>query len=528
MGPESNPGRQQATVLTVDQLSMQFPGVRALSDVSLEVGSGEIHCLLGENGAGKSTLIKILSGAIPFGSYSGHIQFDGRPAHFASTADATACGIATIFQELSLFPRLSVAENIFLGRQPRMGRLPILDPVRLQRDATALLEDLNIDIDSGRLVSELSVTERQQVEIAKAMSRNPRMLILDEPTSALPDAEVEQLYQLLRGLRERGAAIIYITHRLEEVFALADTVSVLRDGKLITTCPISEFDQQTLVSMMVGRSITEMYPHHRAQSGEICLIVQELTALAHHGSGRPALEDVSFEVRRGEIVALTGLIGSGASEVLLALWGGWQGPLSGKVSIGGRPLTMQSPGNGADSGLAYVPGDRKEDGLVLTMSAGENLTLASLRKLSRLQLLDLRRERGLIESLFSLLHIRAANSDVQVDTLSGGNQQKIVIGKWLATTPSVLLLDQPTRGIDVGARVEIYRLMNELVEQGMAVVMAATDLLEAIGISDRILVMSRGRVQGEIAQVDATHELVMEMIATGGAATGSSGREVRK
>lgn len=516
MEQEVAPGSQYPPVLTVRELSMAFPGVQALSDVSLDFRAGQIHCLLGENGAGKSTLIKILSGAIPYGAYSGQVRLDDRPARFGTTSDATNNGIATIYQELSLFPRLTVAENIFVGRQPQFGRFPVIDVARLYQDAQATLAQLDIDIDPQRLVSELSVTERQQVEIAKAMSRVPRVLILDEPTSALPDTEVERLYRLLRGLREQGAAIIYITHRLEEVFALADTVSVLRDGKLVTTRPIEQFDEQTLVSMMVGRSITEMYPHHQAQPGDEVLALEGITALARQGSGRPVLDDVSFTVRRGEIMALTGLVGSGASELLLAIWGGWPGPLTGRLQIDGRDLPIEDPIRSMAAGLAYVPGDRKEQGLVLSMSAGENLTLAMLRQLSRLQVLDLPKERRIVDTLFRQLRIRAASPDVQVDTLSGGNQQKIAIGKWLSTAPAVLLLDQPTRGIDVGARIEIYRLMNELVEKGMAVIMAATDLSEAIGISDRIVVMSRGRVEGVLAQREATHERVMEMIAAGG------------
>lgn len=508
---------ERQPILTIDDLSMQFPGVRALSQVSLAFRPGEIHCLLGENGAGKSTLIKILSGAIPFGAYSGHVEMDGRPARFSNAADATARGIATIYQELSLLPRLSVAENIFLGRQPTLGRLPVIDWQGLYREAEHLLTTLGIAIPAATPVAELGVTERQQVEIAKAMSREPRVLILDEPTSALPDAEVERLYQMLRGLRERGTAIIYITHRLEEVFALADTVSVLRDGKLVTTQPIEAFDQQSLVSMMVGRTITEMYPRHHANIGGAVLSVSGLTALPRHGTGRPVLDDVSFEVRQGEIVSLTGLIGSGASEVLMALWGAWPGPVSGHVSIDGRSVRIRNPTDAAAAGLAFVPGDRKEQGLVLSMSASENLTLVILRELSRLQVLDLPAERHLVDTLFERLRIRAAHPGVRVETLSGGNQQKIAIGKWLAASPKVLLLDQPTRGIDVGARVEIYRLMNTLIEQGLAVVMAATDMAEAIGISDRIVVMSRGRVQGEITQAEATQERVLEMITTGGA-----------
>ncbi len=508
----------QDAVLLIDDLSMEFPGVKALSHVSLQILPGEIHCLLGENGAGKSTLIKILSGAIPHGRYSGRVLMDGQPARFATTLDANSRGIATIYQELSLFPRLSVAENIFLGRQPTIGRLPVIDMDAMYRGASSLLESLGIGIDPERPVADLGITERQQVEIAKAMSRSPRVLILDEPTSALPDAEVERLSELLRGLRERGTAIIYISHRLDEVFALADTISVLRDGKLVESQPVAQFDHQRLVSLMVGRSIADMYPRCQSQPGEPVLKVQGLTARQRHGTGRPAIEDIWLTVNRGEIVALTGLIGSGASELLKTLWGSWPGAISGSVILEDRPVSLDSPRSSAAAGMALVPGDRKEEGLVLSMTAGENLTLPMLREISQAQVLNLERERSLIAELFARLRVRAASPEVQVDTLSGGNQQKIAIGKWLAMSPRLLLLDQPTRGIDVGARVEIYRLINELVEHGMAVLMAATDLSEAIGISHRIVVMARGRIQGEVDQAEATHEQVMQLIAASGVA----------
>ncbi len=501
-------------VLRVVHVSKRFPGVQALSDVSLAVERGEIHCLLGENGAGKSTLIKVISGVIPNGEFEGQIEQEGTPVAFSGAADATQSGIATIHQELSLLPELTVAENIFMGRQPTWGFLPVIDWHRLRAEADALLKSLDIAISPTAVVSELSVSERQQIEIAKAISIDARLLILDEPTSALPDHDVDRLFETLQALRRRGTAIIYITHRLSEVVRLADVVSVLRDGRLVASLRRGEFSTDDLVSAMVGRQITEMYPHHSATPGAPAIAVTNLSAYDARPGRRPVVDGVSLNVCAGEIVSLTGLVGSGCSDVLTALWGAWPARTSGTIEIGGQPVVISNPRTAQRHGLAFVPGDRKEEGLVLSMTAGENLTLAVLRSLSSGGVINQDREFRLIGELFRKLQVRASHPSVPVGTLSGGNQQKIAIGKWLAQSPRILLLDQPTRGIDVGARIEIYDLMNGLVDNGMAILMAATDLSEAMGISDRILVMSRGKIAGELNRGEATQARILAL-ATG-------------
>lgn len=497
-------------VLALEHLSKTFPGVQALDDVSFDVRRGEIHCLVGENGAGKSTLIKILSGVYPADSFDGRIAIDGEPRRWKTAADAAARGIAAIYQELSLLPELTVAENVYLGRQPTLPGLPAIDWDRLDAQAAELLAGLDMAVSPTARVADLSVSERQQVEIAKAISRHARILILDEPTSALPDSEVTRLYETLAALRRQGVAIVYITHRLDEVFALADRVSVLRDGRLIATRPIGEMTRRDLVALMVGHDVEEHPDHASLAAGETALSVQNLT-VRDSGQGRPLVDDVSFDVAHGELLVLTGLIGAGCSEVLRAIWGGLPGRTAGEIRIDGLPVRIANPRQAMAHGLGYVPGDRKEEGLILSMSAAHNLTLAVLRRLSRWLAIDEGREAGIVDRLFGRLRVRAAHPGVIVGTLSGGNQQKIAIGKWLATSPEVLLLDQPTRGIDIGARAEIYALLRELAEQGMAVVVAAADLTEALGLGDRIIVMGGGRIAGELARGEATQDRIIAL-----------------
>ena len=481
-------------VLQLSGIAKSFPGVRALADISFEVRAGEVHALLGENGAGKSTLIKIMSGV--HHADSGAMTLDGKPVSFNSPEDAQAAGIATIYQELLLFPELSVAENIFMGHAPK-GRFGGIDWGTMRARAGELLASLDIhDLDPGALVGALSVGNRQRVEIAKALSHNARILIMDEPTAALTEHDVERLFGIVRLLRERGVGIVYISHRLEEVFLLADRVTVLRDGEFVATKPVSETDHQDLVEMMVGRRIEALFPKAEAPLGPVVLELESLVR-------EPSTRGVSLKLRAGEILGIAGLVGSGRSELAEIIFGMAKAE-SGEIRIDGRPVKIASPSDAKHLGIAYVPEDRGRQGLVRPMPIAQNISLANLGHTSRGWFLYRSAESRLAEDSVKRFQIRASGISQIVGKLSGGNQQKVCLSKWLATEPRILIMDEPTRGIDVGAKAEIHRLMSELALKGLAIIMISSELPEIMGMSDRILVMRAGQIVAEVDRADAT------------------------
>ena len=487
-----------APFVSLTGMSKSFVGVKVLKDVSFDVRPGEVHALLGENGAGKSTLIKMMSGL--YSPDAGTIVVDGKEMRFASTRDATAAGIATVYQELLLFPELTVAENVFLGHYPRTagGWIDWAEARARTRDLLDQLETYDLDVDAKVLT--LSVAQRQRIEIAKALSRNARVLIMDEPTASLVESDVQRLMQVVRQLRERGVGIVYVSHRLSEIFALADRVTVLRDGAHVATKDIGEVNEQQLVSMMVGRSIDSLFPKADAAIGETVLEVRNL----NHGRH---VRDISFSLRRGEILGIAGLVGSGRTELALTLFG-MTPATSGEIMLEGRPVRIASPRQARDLGIAYVPEDRGLQGLVKPMAIRKNVSMATIERLSSGIFIRAAAEAERAAEAVRRLSIRCRNIGQPVGELSGGNQQKVVIAKWLETNPKVLILDEPTRGVDVGAKAEIHSIMGELVKQGVAILMISSELPEVLGMSDRILVMSGGQITGEIDRAEATPERV--------------------
>ncbi len=482
-----------APVLEVRGIDKSYPGVRALSDVSFDVRVGEVHALMGENGAGKSTLIKIMSGVAQ--PDKGTILVDGVATRLPGPDAARAAGVATIYQELLLFPELSVAENIFLGHAPK-GRFGRLDLGAMRTRAQSLIDELEIhELDADEMVGRLSVGNRQRVEILRALSHDARVLIMDEPTAALTEADVRRLFDIVRRLRARGVGIIYISHRMDEIFQISDRVTVLRDGAFIGTRPTAETTSPQLVEMMVGRHIEALFPKIEAKIGSDVLEARDLVA-------KPMTRGVSLNVRAGEIVGLAGLVGSGRSELAQTLFGITPAQ-SGEIRIGGKPVTIRSAAQARDLGIAYVPEDRGTQGLVRPMSVRHNFSLAALGKLTHFGFIDRAAEQKLAEDAVRQFDVKTSSLDEMAGRLSGGNQQKIVLGKWLANKPKLLILDEPTRGIDVGAKAEIHRLMGQLASQGVAILMISSELPEVLGMSDRVLVMREGRIAAQFARADA-------------------------
>lgn len=502
--------------LEMKEIVKDFPGVRALNHVSFTAYKGEVLALLGENGAGKSTLMKILSGVYPFGSYEGEIRIDGKLCQFHNTREAEKAGIAIIHQELNLIPGLSIAENIFLGREPKkLAALGVIDKVKMHRDTRRLLDRLRLPFRTTDLVSSLSVGQQQMVEIAKALSINANILVLDEPTSALTESEVAKLFEIMTELKHAGVTLIYISHKMDEIYTIADRITVLRDGTSIGSAMIEDVTRNQLVAMMVGRDITQMFPKIVRQPGKTVLQMENYS-VKHPDKDGYLLQDVSFQVRAGEVVGFAGLMGSGRTELVKSLFGALGLPAEGKVAIMDKQVTIQTPRDAIREGIALVTEDRKESGLILSMSVKENSSLPSLKSLSsRLTGIDQQAEEQLAQGYIKELRIKTPSANANVNNLSGGNQQKVVIGKWLATKPKVLILDEPTRGIDVGAKVEIYQLINQLTAEGVAVLMISSELPEVLGMSDRILVMREGRIAGELSRSEATQETIMQY-ATGG------------
>jgi ribose transport system ATP-binding protein len=476
-----------------------FPGVTALDDVNFEVQPGEVHALMGENGAGKSTLMKILAGA--YRADSGQILLDGQEVLIDSPVRATALGIGIIYQEFNLVPQMSIAENIFLGREPH-GAFFRVSFKKMFDEAQELINGLGANIDVRTPVSKLPVALQQMVEIAKATSHKSRILVMDEPSATLTDHELDNLYRLIRQLKADGVAIIYISHRMDEVFSISDRITVLRDGKTIGTVNTSEVTPDQLIKMMVGRTLEENFPKVASAPGSVVLEVQGLAA--------PSVHNVSFTVRAGEVVALAGLVGSGRTEIARCIFGA--DPYdSGEIKIEGELLAAHGPGEAIEAGIGLVTEDRKGQGLVLDLTVRENATLAALPTMASRGFVRRSEERAKAQEYVQLLGVRTPSIEQRVKNLSGGNQQKVVLSKWLLTHSKLLILDEPTRGIDVGAKVEIYQLMNRLAAQGIGILMISSELPEVLGMADRILVMREGHLVGELSRAEATQERIGEL-----------------
>ena len=487
-----------APALVLRDVAKSFGAVVALRSGTLTLESGSIHALVGENGAGKSTLVKIIAGL--YQRDAGEFLLAGESVDFSSTAQAKAAGIAVIYQEPTLFPDLSVTENIFMGRQPTrsFGRI---DRAAMRAEAVELFARLGVRIDPDRPTLGLSIADQQIIEIAKAISLDARVLVMDEPTAALSGVEVDRLFAVARSLRDEGRALLFISHRFDEVFALCDTVTVMRDGDYISTSPIKDTTVEKIVKQMVGREVTNLFPKEVAVIGDDVLVVEGLTQAGE-------FHDVSFTVRSGEIVALAGLVGAGRSEIARAIFG--VDPYSsGSVSIRGTRVPKRNPAAAMELGLALVPEDRRKQGLVLDSTVARNTTLAIRERLSSLGLITSGRENAAARIWDSRLEVKTNALDTEAGTLSGGNQQKVVLAKWLATEPSLLIVDEPTRGIDVGTKAEVHRLLSELAGQGIAILMISSELPEVLGMADRVVVVREGRVTADIERADATAESVM-------------------
>lgn len=497
---------ETGVLLEARGISKSFPGVKALDNVHLKVRRGSLHALVGENGAGKSTLMNILAGAFP--PDEGEILLDGRRMKFRSPGEAQQAGISIIFQELNLIPGLSVAENIFLGREP-LNRLGLIDCGKMNREAGLLLAQLDLEVDPRTPVARLRVGAQQIVEIAKALSVHSRVIIMDEPTSAITKQETNSLFRLIHQLKQRGVGIIYITHKLDELSHIADEVTVLRDGRLIGSAPHSAMTREELIRMMVGREMLAESPKTAVPTDAEVLRIQDVSLRRPGRATDYAVRNVSFSVRRGEVVGLFGLMGAGRTELLQTLFGLHPHTSTGTMSVDGRQVTIRSPRQAIAAGLALAPEDRKTDGLVLLMSVVENVSLASLHRTARWGVVRPRAERELAGQYAARLGVKTPSLAQPVRYLSGGNQQKVVLSKWLAAGPKVLLLDEPTRGIDVHAKQEVYAIVDELARSGLGVVMVSSELPEILAVADRILVLVEGRLTAEFRRGEATEENVL-------------------
>ncbi|MES1176662.1 MAG: sugar ABC transporter ATP-binding protein [Myxococcales bacterium] len=492
-------------VLEARGLVKRFTGVVALRGVDFDLRLGEVHALCGENGAGKSTLIKTLSGIHPHGSYEGEIVMGGVVQRFQSITDSEHVGLSVIHQELALVPEMTVAENVFLGHEPR--RFGLVDHDRMIDDTNELLSRWGIHVNASALVADLGVGQRQLVEIAKALRKDSKVLILDEPSAALTEQEVDTLLTIVRELRSRGVSSVYISHRLDEVFALSDRITVLRDGQTVITLDTDKTERSAIIAHMVGREIDNLFPRRSSAPGETLLSVQGLSVAEQRGE-KARLAEISFELRQGEVLGIGGLMGAGRSELLMHLFGIWGERIAGTVKLGRAPLA-DSPSACIKQGLVLVTEDRKRYGLVLDQTVGFNLSLSAIDELSPNGFVDRDRELKKNAEYVGSLRIKASSQETIARTLSGGNQQKIVIGKALMTKPKVVLLDEPTRGIDVGAKFEIYELINELTAQGVAVLLVSSELPELIGMSDRILMLAEGRIGGCFVGSEISQEALL-------------------
>jgi len=523
-------------LLEMREITKRFPGVLALDRVSFDLRAGEIHALVGENGAGKSTLMNVLGGVYPHGTYDGEILVDDKPSRFDGVHAAEEAGIAVVHQELSLVPELSIAENVFLGREPR--RFGIIRSEEIHARAQRVLDELHLTLDAHTPLGYLGIGQQHLVEIAKALTREARILVLDEPTAALTESEAEVLFSILDRLRANGAGIIYISHKLDEVFRLANRITVLRDGRTVGTDDAAALDTQRLIARMVGREVSDIFPPSQRTPQEVIFEARGVTVEDPNVRGKLLVDDVSFSVRRGEVLGIAGLVGAGRSELLMAIFGAHPGRKRGEFFVGDNGVIPESPDRRDDrrkpegdsspssrrgmtrisidnpsdaiaAGIGFVTEDRKRFGLLLDHAIVTNLTLAALKRISGPLLTDADAETAAGERSMKELRIKARSVFSVVGTLSGGNQQKVVLAKWLLTEPKVLFLDEPTRGIDIGAKQEIYVQINRLAAEGMAIVLVSSELPEVLGLSDRVLVLHEGRVTGEFGRAEAVAEAVM-------------------
>ncbi len=507
-------GEKGMAFLQMRNITKRFPGVLALDKVEFEAERGEIHAVVGQNGAGKSTLMKILGGA--YSDYEGEIYIDGKSVNIRSPKDSRVAGVAVIYQELNLVPYMTVAENIFLGREPTKF-WGFVDFAKMREGARKILAELDPTIDPNAKVRDLPVGKQQLTEIAKALSQNARILIMDEPTSALTEAETVKLYEIIRKLKAQGTTILYVSHRLREVFTISDRITVLRDGRKIGTVKTAEADPRQVVAMMVGREVEEFEPHAPPEKfGTSVLDVRNLIVIDKMSPQKRLLDGVSLQVRKGEVVGIFGLLGAGRSELLLTLFGASPGIIaSGEILLEGKPVFFRSPMEAIQAGMGLVTEDRKTTGLILTMTSGHNISLAALKQFSRFQFVKRSAEEEAIWSAYKQLNIQPPMPSMPVVNLSGGNQQKVLLSRWLLVKPKVLLLDEPTRGVDIGARAELYRFIRHLAHgEGIAVLFASSELPEVLALADRILVMHQGRIVAEFSP-NTPEEQIM-FYATGG------------
>jgi len=481
-------------------ISKSFFGVKALENINIHAYAGKVLALLGENGAGKSTLMKILSGI--YKKDTGSIMIQGSEVNISGIKAAEELGISIIHQELSLLPNMTVCENIFLGNEKVSG-FRKLNKSEMKAQSAEMLRKIGCSAEPDTMVGKISVGEMQMIEIIKAVSKHSKIIIMDEPTTALTDVETQKLFEVIEKLKSEGIAVIYISHRLDEIFQICDDVTVLRDGKLIGSARVSDVTKDQLITMMVGRELEEQFPYRKSEPGDVVLKVENL-------SWKDKVRDVSFEVRRGEIVGLSGLMGSGRTETAKIIFGEYK-KTSGKISVDGQEVSIQSPKDAIKYGLAYLSEDRKKEGLVLGMSVGENMTLSNLKSFEQTGFrLNRQEESKLVSEYIKKLSIKTTGSKQKIKNLSGGNQQKVIIAKWIMMSPKVLIIDEPTKGIDVGAKKEIYDVLNELKQMGKAIILISSDMPEIVGISDRVIVMHEGIVTGELEREDANQENIMK------------------
>lgn len=500
-------------ILEMKNISKHFPGVKALDQINIKIKNGEIHSLCGENGAGKSTLIKILSGVYSSESFDGEIIVEGINREFENIADAEAYGIVCIHQELALVPELTIQENIFLGNEP--NNFGVIKQDDMFNETKKLLENLELDLNPNEKVKNLGIGQQQLVEIAKALSKNAKILILDEPTSALTEKESEVLLEIMNKLKVQGVTSIYISHKLDEVLSISDSVSAIRDGKFIGTRDIQDVTKDDIIYMMVGRKLEKLYPRKEKKRSGCGFEVKNLSVYDAEDPSRKVVDDVSFKAYKGEILGISGLMGAGRTEMVSSIFGVYPGKGEGEVYINGKKKRIRDAADAIKHGIALVSEDRKGSGLVLEMTVKENTSMASLDNISKFSI-DKDKESSNALRYVKELNIKTPSIDSIVNNLSGGNQQKVVLGKWLLTNPKVLILDEPTRGIDIGAKFEIYEIMNKLVEEGVIVIMISSELEEVLGISDRVLVIAEGKLTADLKIEDASQEKIL-YYATGGA-----------
>ena len=496
-------------VLEMDNITKEFPGVRALEQVSFKVRPNQVHGLVGENGAGKSTLMKVLSGVYPYGTYTGAIKISGREMRFKSASDSKQAGIAVIYQELMLFPELTIAENISM---PTLGKMISRDNMSIK--AKKWMDTIGLDEDPETLVKNIGVGKQQLVEIARALSLNAGILILDEPTAALTEKEIENLMELLDNLRKKGVACIYISHKLEEVLRICDEVTVLRDGRTIDTRPVADLNEKRIIQMMVGRDMSNRFPPKiKCSTGETALEVRNLNLMDSQNTEKHILRNINLHVCRGEILGIAGLMGAGRTELVNSLFGDFKGIMTGEIYIDGRRVKISGPADAINLGMGLVTEDRKFNGLNLIASVENNIIVASLDRFCKNGVIQENKAIMVAGEMADKTKVKTPSLETLVMNLSGGNQQKVVVSKWLMLAPKILIFDEPTRGIDVGAKYEIYNLMNELKSQGIAIIMVSSELPEIMGMSDRIVVLREGELTGEFLDSDATEVKIMEAAA---------------